>query len=62
LCEIFFHFKFLRKALRKEARLGGRKVAEFHKHEYGPEVYNEETEAYYKICKTCDFKFEYEEL
>jgi len=52
----------LRKALRKEARLGGRKVAEFHKHEYGPEVYNEETEAYYKICKTCDFKFEYEEL
>lgn len=49
-------------ALRKEARLGGHKVAEFHKHEYGEEIYNEEEETYYKICKTCDFKLEYEEL
>ena len=53
---------YKRKALRKEARLGGHKVAEFHKHEYGEEIYNEEEETYYKICKTCDFKLEYEEL
>jgi len=49
-------------ALRKEARLGARKTVEFHKHEYGEGVYNEAEDNYYKICKSCSFKLEYEEL
>ena len=53
---------YKRKSLRKEASLGSRKVTEFHKHEYSEEIYNEEEEKHYKICKTCDFKLEYEEL
>ena len=50
------------KALRKEARLGSRKVTSFHQHEYGEETYNEEEDNYFKICKTCQFRLEYEEL
>lgn len=52
----------LYKALRKEARLGSRKTVKYHQHEYGEEVYNEEEDNYHKICKTCNFKLEYEEL
>ena len=48
--------------LRKEARQGTKKTTEYHKHDYGEGVYNEEKDNYYKICKTCSYKLEYEEL
>lgn len=50
------------KALRKEARLGSRKLVKYHEHEFGEGVYNEEEDNYYKVCKTCDFKVEYEDM
>ncbi|CAF0819515.1 unnamed protein product [Brachionus calyciflorus] len=40
--------------LRKEARQGTKKLAEFHKHEYGEENYDEDEDKYFKICKTLE--------
>jgi hypothetical protein len=48
--------------LRKEARKGSKKLTAFHQHEYSEGVYNEEEDNYFKICKTCDHRLEYEEL
>jgi hypothetical protein len=48
--------------LRKEARLGSKKLTQFHQHEYGEEKYDKKKDVNYKICKTCDFRFEYEEM
>ena len=39
-----------------------KKLSAFHIHEYGEEQYDEVKELNFKICKTCDFKQEYEEL
>jgi hypothetical protein len=48
--------------LRKDARQGAKQARKFHEHEYGEEVYDEKKDIYYKTCKTCSFKLEYEEL
>ena len=42
--------------------LRSKKLSAFHVHEYEEEKYDEEKEIYYKTCKTCDFRQEYEEL
>ena len=48
--------------LRKDARQGAKKMTEFHQHEYGEATYNKKKDNYFKICKTCSYKLEYEEL
>lgn len=50
------------KTLRAKARLGARKTVQYHEHEFGEGVYNEDEDNYCKTCKTCDFQMEYEEL
>lgn len=50
------------KVLRKEARSASKKVTEFHKHDYGEENHDEDQDIYFKICKTCSHRFEYEQL
>lgn len=48
------------KELRKETRNVTKKTTKFHEHEFGEEMEDEEKDVYYKICKTCDFRYEYE--
>ena len=50
------------KVLRREARQGTKKLTQFHQHEYDEPVYNEEDDVYYKVCKTCEHRLEYEEM
>lgn len=59
---VSYYFFQINQELRKDARQGAKQVSKFHEHEYEKEVYDEKKDIYYKICKTCSFKLEYEEL
>lgn len=49
--------------LRKEAYSGAVKMTKFHEHEFGEEMCDDESEdIYYRVCKTCNHRDEYEKL
>jgi hypothetical protein len=48
--------------LRKETRTKAKKLIQAHEHEYGEEQYDKKKDVNFKICTTCSYRLEYEDL